>query len=150
MTIGDALAAVGMDSKSLEVAREMPEGQPYPLRIIRYRKSVHDVFKTRAGVEAAMPLSMAEGDTIVVEDFRLLDGKIKQASENLTEAVALGSVDTCTALTDLVNLRQEQAKWPEPVRDWRTGARAVAAARARALGQGGTRLPGDPTAGVAA
>jgi hypothetical protein len=117
MTIGDALAAVGMDSKSLEVAREMPEGQPYPLRIIRYRKSVHDVFKTRAGVEAAMPLSMAEGDPIVVEDFRLLDGKIKQASENLTEAVALGSVDTCTALTDLVNLRQEQAKWPEPVGD---------------------------------
>lgn len=117
MTIGDALAAVGVDSKYLEIAREMPKDQPYPLRIIRYRKSVHEVFKTRAGVEAAMLLSMAEGEPIVVEDFRLLDGKIKQASENLTRAVELGSVDTGTALTDLVNLRQEQAKWPEPVGD---------------------------------
>jgi hypothetical protein len=64
-----------------------------------------------------MLLSMAEAGAIMVEDFRLLDGKIKQASENLTRAVELGSVDTGTALTDLVNLRQEQAKWPEPVGD---------------------------------
>ena len=117
MTIGDALAAVGMDSKSLEIARQMPKGQPYPLRIVRYRKSDEKVFKSKDGVEAAMVLSMTEGDTIVVEDFRLLDGKIKQATENLTKAVGLGSVDTGTALTDLVNLRQEQAKWPEPVGD---------------------------------